>query len=462
MQINLDTPKWARPLLAHARYKGSHGGRGSGKSHQFATFVVAAMCADPNLSVVCVREVQKSLELSAKKLIEAKIESMGVAHLFEVQKAVIKRRGGTGICIFQGLQDHTADSIKSLEGFGLCWIEEAQSITEHSLNLLRPTIRADHGPFGAPSAEIWATWNPRRRSDAIEKLLRPRGRTAENSIVVRANYTDNPFLPATLLAEAESDKINNPDNFAHVWLGDYESMGSKVVIPSLWVDAAIGLDIDPTGRAFGALDVAGADDGGDENACATRRGSTLIGLDKWNGLDGELTLRKAMGIWRDLGSDENFYDSAGVGESVLTAWAGMGRRKEQPSGMRLTAWNGGMSVTNPDDRIDPRNPRAPRNKDHYHNLKAQAWFSLRARFENAYKKSMGREYDATHIISLPADLPYLEQLQDELSQPHKKESGTGKVMVDKQPDDAQSPNLADAVVMAYFPLASKASILDAL
>ena len=169
-----------------------------------------------------------------------------------------------------------------------------------------------------------------------------------------------------------------------------------------------------------------------------------------------------MAMWRDAGSDDNFYDSAGVGESVLTAWAGMGRRNECPNGMRLTAWNGGMSVVRPDERIDPRNQRAPKNKDHYANLKAQAWFSLRARFENAYKKKMGREYDATHIISLPADLPYLEQLQDELCQPHKKESGTGKVLVDKQPDGAQSPNLADAVVMAFFPLSAKASILDVL
>lgn len=460
--LTLDTPKWAAPLLAHARYKGVWGGRKSGKSHFMATMVVAAMVADPNLFVACVRQVQKSLKYSAKKLIEEKIESMGVGHLFEVQQNVIKRIGGRGECVFTGLQDHTADSIKSMDGFGLWWIEESQSITDHSMKLLLPTVRGNKGPFGSNEPEVWFSWNPRRRSDPVERLLRPRGKSNPNAIVVKANYTDNPFLSPADIADAEYARANDPDSFAHVWLGDYESMGSKVVIPALWIEAAIGLDVDTTGRTYGALDVAGAGEGGDENACATRRGSVLIGLSKWNGLDGELSLGKAMAEWRRLGSDNNFYDSASVGESVLTAWAGMGRRGERPAGVSLTAWNGGASVINPEERIEKRNPNSAKNKDQYQNLKAQAWFSLRARFENAYKKKMGRDYDADHIISIPADTPFLEQLQDELCQPHKKESGTGKVMVDKQPDNAASPNLADSVVMAYFPINTKVKFGDVL
>lgn len=466
MATVIKTPRWAVPLMKPSRYKGAYGGRASGKSHLFAEMVVEAMALDPDLAVVCVREVQKSLALSAKKLIEGKIEALGFSHLFEVQQTVIKRRGGKGMCVFAGLQDHTAESIKSLENFHLAWVEEAQSLTERSLNLLRPTIRADKGPFGAPASELWFTWNPRRRADAVERLLRPRGRARTDAIVVRANYTDNPFLPDVMATEAEQAKADDPDTFAHIWLGDYESMGSKVVIPALWVESAVGLleklGLAPSGQKYGALDVAGAEEGGDENGCAVRHGVALVGLDKWNGLDGELTLRKAIGQWQAHDCTNNFFDVVGVGESVLTAWAGMDRRGERPAGQTLTAWNGGMAVLDPEARIDPRNNRSPKNKDHYHNLKAQAWFALRRRFQEAHKAATGKDYDPDWIISISPDLPHLEQLQDELSQPQQKPSGTGKVMVDKQPDNAASPNLADAVVMAFWPVGVKRGIMDVL
>jgi len=87
--------------------------------------MVEACVADPAMRAVCIREVQRSLKFSAKSLIESKIRELGVSHLFEVQTAEIKRRGGTGVIIFEGMQDHTADSIKSLEGFRRAWIEEA-------------------------------------------------------------------------------------------------------------------------------------------------------------------------------------------------------------------------------------------------------------------------------------------------------------------------------------------------
>jgi len=196
--------------------------------------VVEEMIADPDCSVVCIREIQKSLTLSAKKLIEAKIQQFGVGHLFEVLKTEIRRIGGTGLCIFQGMQDHTADSVKSLEGFKIAWVEEAQSLSRRSMELLRPTIRAE-------GSMIWFTWNPRRRGDAVERLLRgPKG-VRRDSIVVRANYTDNPFLPETLRKEAEDDREINPEGFAHKWLGEYENVGAKEVIPAAWVQSAIGM-----------------------------------------------------------------------------------------------------------------------------------------------------------------------------------------------------------------------------
>lgn len=411
--------------------------------------VVEEMVADQDCSVVCVREIQKSLALSAKKLIEAKIEEFGVGHLFEITKTEIRRLGGKGLCIFVGMQDHTADSVKSLEGFDIAWIEEAQSLSQRSLDLLRPTIRKE-------GSQIWATWNPRRRSDPIERLLRgPRGERPD-AIVVRANYTDNPFLPETMRLEAEDAKVIDPEGFGHTWLGEYENIGSKVVIPAAWVQSAIGLaedlGIEVTGQKHGGLDVAGGEDGGDENAFAIRKGIALLSVDAWNGLDTSLTTNKAASLAKAQAVPSVFYDSIGVGEGVNGEWASMGRREEQPVGVTFAPWAGGAPVTDPGERIEPDNPQSPLNKDQYHNLKAQAWFGLRKRFENAHKARIGKPFDADMLISLPRDLPKLIQLEEELTQPQHKTSATGKTMVDKQPDDARSPNLADAVVMAFWPI----------
>jgi phage terminase large subunit len=447
--LAIDTPRVFAPLLAPSRYKGAHGGRGSGKSHFFAECIVEAMVANPDCAIVCIREIQKSLKLSAKKLIEDKIAAFHLGPMFEVQRDVILRRGGKGLCIFQGMQDHTADSIKSLEGFDIAWVEEAQTLSQRSMNLLRPTIRKE-------GSEIWFSWNPRRRSDPVEKLLRLRQR--DDAIVVKANYTDNPFLPATLRFEAEDDKANDPEGFAHTWLGDYENMSSKVVIPRMWLEAAIDLDkklgMDITGKTYSALDVAGAEEGGDENAQAVRKGVKLIWLDKWNGFDTALTTQRAVAVSVQQGVQEAYYDSVGVGEGITGEWASMGRAGTRPKGFNLLPWNGGSAVLNPDARADPLNATSPRNKDQYHNLKAQAWFSLRRRCQNAYRASKGETVDPDSVLCIPSDLPHLDQLLDELTQPHKTTSATGKTMVDKQPDDAASPNLADAVVIAFFPLGS--------
>lgn len=211
-QLNIDTPRVFKPLLHPSRYKGAHGGRGSGKSHFMAELLIEA-CLMKATNAVCVREIQKSLSQSVKKLLEIKIEALGVGSLFEIQESVIKCKNG-GRIIFQGMQNHTSDSIKSLEGFDIAWVEEAQSLSQRSLDLLRPTIRK-------PESELWFSWNPSKDSDPIDVLLR--GETPPpDAIVVQANYMDNPWLPDVLRDEMEYDKKRDPDKYAHVWLGEYQ------------------------------------------------------------------------------------------------------------------------------------------------------------------------------------------------------------------------------------------------
>jgi phage terminase large subunit len=237
------------PLLAGARYLGAYGGRGSGKSHNFAEMLIEQSIIQ-RTDAVCLREIQKSLKFSVKKLLENKISSMNAGAYFEVQNEQIKSTNG-GVIIFQGMQDHTSDSIKSLEGFKIAWFEEAQTASQRSLDLLRPTIRA-------PGSQLWFSWNPRFATDPIDQLLR--GPTPPpNAIVVEANYADNPWLPVELLEEMEYDKRRDPDKYAHIWLGKYQSNTSSRVFKNWTIEefevdqtavirqgADWGFSVDPT------------------------------------------------------------------------------------------------------------------------------------------------------------------------------------------------------------------------
>lgn len=225
-ELVIDTPAWAEPLLDYARYKGAWGGRGSGKSHLFAENAVEEMLMDPNASIVCIREYQKSLKFSVKKLIESKIKAMGVSGAFDIQRDEIRNKRGDGVMIFMGMQDHTADSIKSLDGFKIAWVEEAQNISERSIKLLRPTIRA-------PGSSIWFTWNPDQPTDAVEQLLRGPN-PPPGAVVVNANYTDNPYFPDVLRDEMEYDRRFNPDAFGHVWLGEYNKKVKAQIFGGKW------------------------------------------------------------------------------------------------------------------------------------------------------------------------------------------------------------------------------------
>ena len=169
------------------------------------------------MRAVCIREVQKDLAQSSKLLIEAKLQSLriGEAQGFKVFRELIETPKD-GLIIFKGMQDYTADSIKSLEGFKRAWWEEAQSATSHSLNMLKPTMRA-------PGSELWFSWNPRRKTDPVDVLFRgPEKPTG--AIVVKTNWRDNPWLTAELEQERLDCLRIQPDQYDHIWEGGYISV----------------------------------------------------------------------------------------------------------------------------------------------------------------------------------------------------------------------------------------------
>ena len=217
--LRIETAEVFEPLLAPARYKGCWGGRGSGKSHFFGGLIVEEHAATRGELSVCIREVQKSLAQSSKRLIEQKLaeHNLGEADGFKVFNDKIQTPGD-GLITFQGMQDHTAESIKSLEGFRRAWVEEAQGLSARSLTLLRPTIRA-------PGSELWFSWNPTRKTDAVDQLLRGEG-IPTGATVIRANWSDNPWFPAELDQERRDDLRDRPEQYDHIWEGDYAKVSS--------------------------------------------------------------------------------------------------------------------------------------------------------------------------------------------------------------------------------------------
>jgi phage terminase large subunit len=220
--LQIPTAEVFVPLLEPARYKGAHGGRGSGKSHFFGGLMIEDCLAEPGdygegMRSVCIREVQKDLSQSSKLLIETKLKThrLGEADGFKVYRDVIATPGD-GLIIFKGMNDYTADSIKSLEGYKRAWWTEAQTATAHSLNLLRPTLRA-------PGSQLWFDWNPRRKTDPIDVMLRG-VELPTSATVVRANWRDNPWLTQELEQERLDCLRQQPDQYDHIWEGGYVSV----------------------------------------------------------------------------------------------------------------------------------------------------------------------------------------------------------------------------------------------
>ena len=263
-KLRIPTAEVFEPLLHPARYKGAWGGRGSGKSHFFAGLMIEEALMIQGYRAVCIREVQKSLKQSAKRLLEDKLEDYGLgeAQGFKVFREVIETPGD-GVITFTGMQDHTADSVKSLEGFDRAWVEEAQSLSDRSMSLLRPTIRKE-------GSELWFSWNPQRATDPVDMMLR--GATPPTgSKVVRANWSDNPWLPKVLEQERRDCLEATPERYGHIWEGEYATVLEGAYFAKHLTEAQLEGRIgfvarDPLAKVYACWDIGGTSGKSDATA----------------------------------------------------------------------------------------------------------------------------------------------------------------------------------------------------
>lgn len=427
-----------RPLISSARYKSLRGGRGGMKSWAVAAALVE-ISRRGRFRILCARELQNSINDSVIQLLSDTIERGKYDSEFDVQRNRIINQVTGSEFMFYGIKNNPT-KVKSIEGVDICWIEEAENVTDESWNILTPTIRKE-------SSEIWLTWNPKNIIDPTYQrfVVRP----PKDFIEIVVNYTDNPYLPETLRKEAEECLERDEDLYRHIWMGEPVADSDMAIIKPSWIEAAIDahikLDFQPTGQRILGFDV--ADEGEDANSIILRHGSVVISMQEWRGHDVIYSAEKAYLYSHENGIDRIVYDSIGVGAGVKAQF----RRKD---GKVLTiGFNAGGSVYKPDARYTD----GKKNKDMFSNIKAQAWWMVRDRFYKTWRAvTHGDVYPEDELISLNSNMPDLAYLQAELSRPWVDYDNNGKVKVESKKDMRKrgipSPNKADALIMAFAPI----------
>jgi hypothetical protein len=256
-------------------------------------------------------------------------------------------------------------------------------------------------------------------------------------------------------ARAESEGLQHI--FAQEIDRNYAASVDGALIEQSWVHAAIDahltLGLPESGQWISALDV--ADGGTDTNAQCQREGIILRQLDEWGARDPAQTARRAIGNVEGRGSIDLQYDCIGVGAGVKGEVNNLDDIGKLPAGIRFVPWNAGDRVLNPKRRVIDGDRESPTNEDFYTNLKAQGWWELRNRFYRTWRSvEEGAHYDPDTLISIDSRIDNLRKLEKELCQVTASKGARLKLVIDKTPEGTKSPNLADAVMMAYWPLRS--------
>lgn len=221
--IDINCPKIFTGLWKEkCRFKVLYGGRGSGKTHQVAEYLIVQSLLNKE-KVLCTREIQRSIKESVHAVLVSKINSLGLDKYFTITENKISNVSGSEF-IFAGLRMNI-DSIKSIEGITKCWVEEAQSVSRKSLDILRPTIRAKN-------SEIIITFNPERDDDPVwqDFIVNP----SEHLWVQKVNYNDNPFFPADLEKERAECEKRNPDDYKWIWLGNLRKISDAQIFKNIF------------------------------------------------------------------------------------------------------------------------------------------------------------------------------------------------------------------------------------
>lgn len=417
-----------------ARNRVLYGGRASSKSWEFAG-MATHIASNYKTRFLCVRRYQNKIKESVYSLIKKQVE-LHKQQGFDILATDIKHANGSDFS-FYGIE-RNVDEIKSFEGADILWIEEAHNLTKEQWEILEPTIRAEN-------SEVWISFNPNLISDFVYErfIINPPPNTRTRLI----NYPENPFLSKTMVDIIEAKKVEDYEEYEHIYLGKPLSDDDNAIIKRSWVEAAINahtkLDIDLEGSRCVGYDV--ADSGEDKNAIVIFNGAILLDVEEWKAPEDEL-VNSALRAWSNVGDGRLIYDSIGVGAHVGSTLVNQGIRHGYHK------FNAGDAVQKPDEDYAPKIT----NKQKFENLKVQAWQDVADRLRNTYNAvNKGMVYNASDLISISGDIAKLERLKKELCLPHKSTSKRGLDMVETKESlkkrGFNSPNLADAFIMGACP-----------
>lgn len=434
-------------LFRPKRIKVMFGGRGGAKTVSISKAALF-MAAAEKKRILCLREFMNSIDDSVHSALKDEIETMGMSHLFNPLNTAIE--GVNGSTFKYGQLARNLSSIKSKHDFDIAWIEEAETVSEKSIDVLEPTIRK-------AGSEVWYSFNPDDEFGAVySRYVKPHlehinkhGFYEDDELyVVKVGLEDNPFAPDELIHASNKMKAENYKKWQHIWGGEVFGDYKDAIIQPEWVRASIDahkkLGFDALGVK--ALGFDPADTGDDAKAIVMRHGSVITKGMKW--LDGDLS--EAIDITFDYAyewrSDFIVYDSDGLGRGVKV---GLDKRVEGKS-ITVVPYGGNDKKDNESQKyMDDKT-----NKETFKNKRAQYWWYLRDRFEATYNAvEKGVYCDPEKLISLSSEIEDLDTLRAELSRVNRKRGANSFIQIESKEDmkkrEVKSPNMADALVMCF-------------
>lgn len=418
-KIRFEVQKQYAPLYQNrsVRYFLYYGGRAGGKSFGFADALLI-LGRQNKLFIACVREVQDSIKDSVYKLLKDRADYWGFTDYVFYTDRVDNIATGTRI-IFKGLQDNNAQNIKSLEGVDICWIEEGQSITKKSWDILNPTIRKK-------GSQIWISMNRELENDPIWVAL---ARNPDDKIVIkRVNYTDNIYCPPEMKYLAEKMKEDDYDGYLHVWEGEPVQQGDTKLIGYKEVHKALENKIENSALTNVPL-IIGVDVarfGDDKTAIARRKGRKAYKIKTYGKLTTVEVANLVSSIIRDEKPARVNIDIGAMGAGVYDILVDRGYHSI------VRAVNFGESA---------------QEQEKYCNRRAEMWARLRDWL----------------TAELPVSLVDCEGLSEDLTTPNKGFDKLGRLLLEKKDEIkkrlGRSTDVGDALALTFAEMVYPSSIM---
>lgn len=444
MQVNL--PEKFESIFKPKRWKIFYGGRGGAKTVSFSKALLI-LAAQEQKRILCTREFLNSIDESVHSSLKEEITNLSLSHLFSFTNNKIIGSNGS-LITYSGLARNLS-SIKSKNDIDIVWIEEAETVSEKSLSVLKPTIRKD-------GSEIWVSFNPDDEFSPIYEIIKPYLDTIEKQgfyeddemYICKVNLEDNPFAPQVLLDQSAKMKKENYKEWLHIWGGYVYGDYSESIIQPEWFAAAIDAHLKLNFQAMGvkSLGFDPADSGKDAKAIVQRYGSVITHASQWH--DGELpeAIDRTFDFAYENRIEHIVYDADGLGVGVKVGL----KDKIEGKNIVVTPYRGNGKIPNPLEIYKEDKS----NQDTFKNARAYWHWSLRDRFEATYNAIVKGIYtDPINMISISSEIEDLGILKSEAIKVQRKKGQNSFIQIESKEDmkkrGLKSPNLFDSLVMSF-------------